>query len=228
MADTLVVLCTLGLRAALATLGPEFERQSGCRLDLRFESSNALMQRIAAGERADLAILVDTALQTLAREGKTDARVDLVLSRVGIAVRAGATKPDIGTVDAFVDTLCAAQSVAYTRTGASGIHFARVLERLGISNEINAKARVQDGFTGELAARGEAELAVQQLSELAAVDGIDIVGPIPEELQQVTTFSAAIFSHAEQPAAAQALITFLASAAAAPALRASGLEPVNA
>jgi molybdate transport system substrate-binding protein len=227
MTDTLVVLCTLGLRAALGTLGPAFERQAGFRLDVRYESSNALMQRIAAGERADLAILTDAALETLAREGRIGARTDLVLSRVGIAVRAGAAKPEIGTVDAFVGALRAARSIAYTRTGASGIHFARVITRLGIDDEINAKASVQDGFTGELAARGEAELAVQQLSELAAVTGVDIVGPIPEELQQVTTFSAAAFANADHLDQALTLVRYLSSREAEPVMRACGLEPVR-
>jgi molybdate transport system substrate-binding protein len=224
----LVVLCTLGLRAVLGKIGAEFENEAGCRLDIRYESSNALMQRIAAGEHADLAILTDTALERLAHEGKTDGRVDLVRSRVGIAVRAGSTRPDIGTVDALVSALRAARSIAYTRTGASGIHFARVLARLGIADEINAKARVQDGFTAELAARGEVELAVQQLSELAAVAGVDIVGPIPTELQQVTTFSAAVFADAAYPVRARAMIQFIAAPRHADAMRACGLEPVPA
>jgi molybdate transport system substrate-binding protein len=227
--STLVVLCTLGLRGVLAKTGADFERQAGCPLDVRYESSNALMQRIAAGERADLAIMTDAAIATLTAQGKiaTGSRVDLALSRVGLGVRAGAPKPDISTVEALVRTLREARSIAYTQTGASGIHFASVIQRLGIADEVNRKARIQDGFAGTLAVAGEVELAVQQLSELAAVDGLDIVGPIPEELQQVTTFSAAVFAGAGQPEAARALIAFLASAAVAPEMRARGLEPIH-
>jgi molybdate transport system substrate-binding protein len=227
--SALVVLCTLGLRGVLGATGAAFERQ-GHGLDVRYESSNALMQRIAAGDRADLAIMTDAAIATLTAQGRiaTGSRVDLALSRVGLGVRAGAPKPDISTVEALVRTLREARSIAYTRTGASGIHFASVIQRLGIADEINRKARIQDGFSGALAVAGEVELAVQQLSELAAVDGLDIVGPIPEELQQVTTFSAAIFADAAQPEAARALIAFLTSAAVAPEMRARGLEPVIA
>jgi molybdate transport system substrate-binding protein len=226
--STLVVLCTLGLRGVLGKVGAAFERQ-GHSLDVRYESSNALMQRIAAGERADLAIMTDAAIATLTTQGKvaTGSRVDLALSRVGLGVRAGAPKPDISTVEALVRTLRDARSIAYTQTGASGIHFASVIQRLGIADEVNRKARIQDGFSGALAVAGEVELAVQQLSELAAVEGLEIVGPIPDELQQVTTFSAAVFAGAGQPEAARALIAFLASAAVAPEMRARGLEPIH-
>jgi molybdate transport system substrate-binding protein len=225
--STLIVLCTLGLRGVLTKTGSGFERQAGCKLEVRYESSNALMRRIAEGERADAAILTDAAIATLTAQGKIAAgsRVDLALSRVGLGVRAGAPRPDIATVDALVQTLRDARSIAYTRTGASGIHFASVIMRLGIGDEVNRKARIQDGFAGELVVRGEAELAVQQLSELAAVDGVDIVGPIPDELQQVTTFSAAIFADAAQHDAARALIAFLASAGVGPAIRARGQGP---
>jgi molybdate transport system substrate-binding protein len=224
-----VVLCTLGLRGVLGKVGPDFERQSGHTLDVRYESSNALMRRIGDGERADLAIMTDAALATLSTQGKiAGSRVDLALSRVGLGVKAGGPKPDISTVEALVRTLREARSIAYTQTGASGIHFADVIRRLGIADEVNRKARIRDGFSGALAVSGEVELAVQQLSELAAVDGLEIVGPIPEELQQVTTFSAAVFADAAQADAARALIAFLASPAVAPEMRARGLEPIQA
>jgi molybdate transport system substrate-binding protein len=227
--SALVVLCTLGLRGVLGKVGPDFERQSRHRLDVRYESSNALMRRIADRERADLAIMTDAAIAALTTQGKIAAgsRADLALSRVGLGVRAGAPKPDISTIDGFMRALREARSIAYTQTGASGIHFASVIQRLGIADEVNRKARVQDGFSGALAVAGEVELAVQQLSELAAVEGLEIIGPIPEELQQVTTFSAGVFADAAQPDAARALIAFLASAAVAPEMRARGLEPID-
>ncbi|MCZ7658840.1 MAG: substrate-binding domain-containing protein [Xanthobacteraceae bacterium] len=224
-----VVMCTLGLRAVFARAEPEIARAAGRGLDLRFEASNGLMRRIAEGEPADLAIATQAAIAQLAAEGRIapGTQVDLALSRVGVAVRTGARKPDISTVEAFTRALREAGSVGYTRSGASGLHFARVIARLGLAEAVARKAVVQDGFVGELAARGEVELAVQQLSELAAVDGVDIVGPIPEALQQVTTFSAAVLARAAAPAEAGAIIRYLASAAAAPAMRACGLEPAS-
>ena len=138
-------------------------------------------------------------------------------------MRAGGPKPDIGSVEALKATLLAARCVAYSKIGASGIYFAALLQRLGIAEQVNASALVvPSGFTAEGLVSGEADLAVQQISELLVVSGIDVVGPLPPEVQTVATFSGGLLT--DRPEAA-ALLTFLASAEAASALRASGLEP---
>jgi molybdate transport system substrate-binding protein len=155
-----------------------------------------------------------------------DSCVDLARSWVGIAVKAGEAHPDIATEAALRTALLGARSVAYSRLGASGILFAKLIERLGISSAIDAKAQViQQGFTAERLIAGEADLAVQQISELKQVGGIEVVGPIPYELQTPAVFSAGRMVAANKPAEADRLLRFLASPEVAPALRESGLEP---
>ena len=171
---------------------------------------------------------VREALVGLGRDGRLVAasRVDLARSLVAMAVKAGAPKPDIATLDAFRRTLLAARSIAYSDS-ASGVYLERQLfPRLGVWEAIEGKSRmIPADPVGESVARGEAELGFQQMSELKPVAGIDIVGPIPAEAQSMTTFSAALSAHAEQPDAARALITSLASPRAAEAIRRSGMEP---
>lgn len=147
-------------------------------------------------------------------------------SRIGVSIRAGLPKPDISTVAALKRALLDAKSIAFTKTGGSGIHFAKVAERLGIADQINAKAKVPDGgAVGELVARGEAEMAVQQIPELLGVPGIQYVGPLPEELQSITVFSAGVVTGARQAQAAKALIDFLMTPDALRVFRALGMEP---
>jgi molybdate transport system substrate-binding protein len=150
--------------------------------------------------------------------------VDLCHSYVGLAVQAGAPRPDIATPDAFRATLLAAPSLAYSRAGASGLFFAGLIERLGIAAEINAKATViPQGFTAELAARGEVALAIQQVSELMAIPGVDIVGKLPPACNTCAVFSGAVFTGADQRAAA--LLDWITNAMTPDILRAAGLEP---
>src|SRR5262249_49687788 len=149
----------------------------------------------------------------------------LASSSVGLAVRAGAPRPDISAPDPLKRALLSARSITYTLTGASGIHFAQVIERLGIADAIKTKAIVRDGLAGELAARGEVELAVQQISELMQVKGIDIVGPLPPEVQKSTVFSAGIFKSAKNPSGAAALIAWLSTPETAVIIKAKGMEP---
>ncbi len=189
-----------------------------------------LLARIRGGERADLAVLTEEGIAALSEEGVLDpaSRVDLVRSHIGLAVRAGTPHPDIGTVDALRGALLAAPSIAYSRTGASGIAFAALLDRLGIADQVNPKAQViPAGFTAELAVRGEVTLAVQQVSELLAVPGIEVIGRLPREVETVAVFSAGLFRQAAQAEAAVRLLRFLSSGEAAPALVAAGLEPIG-
>jgi molybdate transport system substrate-binding protein len=152
-------------------------------------------------------------------------RADLSKSFVGIAVARGAPKPDIGTPEKFKQAILNAKSIAHSKTGASGLYFASLTEKLGIADAIRAKAKVQDGIVGEVAARGEAEIAVQQISELMQAEGVDIVGPLPDALQSITIFSAGVFGSSRQPAA-KAFVAHLASAEVAPVIRQKGMEPV--
>jgi molybdate transport system substrate-binding protein len=170
------------------------------------------MERIRNGETADAAVLAGPVMDKVIAAGVI-ARASLVgIARcgIGVAVRAGARRPDIGSVAAFKRALFDAQTVAYTETGVSGIYFAGLLERLGIAREITAKARTRPGgLIGELVACGEAEIAVQQIPELVAVPGIDIVGPLPPELQNITVVSAGVFVDSQQRAATRAFLEFL-------------------
>ena len=193
--------------------------------DAVFEPTARLLARIEAGERADLAFLTQEAVAALTTSGVLTGPRDVARSFVGLAVQAGAPKPDISTVEALRQALLAAPSLAYSKAGASGIFFAGLIERLGIAAEVNAKATIiAQGFTAELAARGEVTLAVQQVSELLAVEGVDIVGRLPEGANVGAVFSAGIFVGARL-GSAEALDQLLAAMSPA-ALQAAGLEAV--
>jgi molybdate transport system substrate-binding protein len=223
------VLCTLGIRSVLIDIADAFTHAKGLSFSANYQSSIALMERIEAGESADVAIITDMAIATLIGQGKmlAESRRDLAAAGIGLAVRTGAVRPDIGTAPALRRALLAAKSIAYTVTGASGIHFADVIERLGIAEPVKAKATRRDGLAGELVARGEVDIAVQQISELMQVKGIDLVGPLPAELQKTTVFSAGIFTAAKNPAAATALIAWLSRPETAAIIKAKGLEPLQ-
>jgi molybdate transport system substrate-binding protein len=220
------VFSTIGMRTVLEELVPGFELAHDCTVARVYDSSVAAMKRIAAGETGDVAVFTAGAIDDLIAQGKMTARTDLTRSFVGIAVRRGAARPDIATPDSFKAALLAARSVAHSSTGASGLYFVSLTERLGIADAIRAKAVVIDGIVGTLAARGEVEIAVQQVSELMQADGVDIVGPLPDELQSITVFSAGVFTGCAQPALAGALIADLASPKHAALVRRKGMEPV--
>jgi molybdate transport system substrate-binding protein len=224
------VLSTLAVMGAMRQLTAQYESETGTRIEADFAPTVALLDRLRAQEAADIGILTAQGIDDLTQQGviRSGTRTDVALSFVGIAIKAGAPKPDIATVATFKATLLAARSVAYSKIGASGIFFAGLIERLGIAAEINSKAIiVPSGFTAERVANGEAELAVQQVSELLVVSGIDVVGPLPAEIQTVATFSAGILARSEQAEAAGAFLRFLTSPAIAPVLRRAGLEPAD-
>lgn len=228
MPGTLKLLSTLAVQGAMPELISRFEHSSGMRIAADFGPTNDLVPRITSGEPADAAILTAQSVDELSAKGLLEAgsAIHIATSLVGIAVKAGARKPDIGSVEAFRKALLQASSIGYSRAGASGVFFAGLIRRLGIENEVNAKARVKPtGFTAELAASGEVEIAVQQLSELKMVPGIEIVGPLPAEIQSVTRFSGAVLANAAEPHAARRLLHYLVSPEATLALEKSGLEP---
>jgi molybdate transport system substrate-binding protein len=228
MGNVVRLLSTLALKGAVRDLAGRFEAQGGARIDADFAPTLGLLDRLHAGEGADVVILTREALGDLASQGTVVAQscVDLARSFVGIAVKAGAAHPDIATEAALRATLLEARSVAYSRIGASGILFAQLIERIGIAPEINARAHIiPSGFTAELLRTGEADLAVQQISELKLVAGVEVVGPIPLHLQTPAVFSAGRLAASKQAAHSDALLKYLASPEAAPVLRESGLEP---
>jgi molybdate transport system substrate-binding protein len=227
MENVLRVLSTLALKGAMSRLAGQFQAVIATRIDADFAPTVGLLERLRNAEAADVVILTREGLDELIVEGtvSADSKVDLARSYVGIAVKAGAPRPDIATRAALCKALLAARSVAYSRIGASGIYFATLIEQLGIASDINARAVITAGFTAERLLTDEADLAVQQISELKQVPGVKIVGPIPYELQTPAVFSAGRMAVSRQPAAADALLMFLSSPEAAPALRESGLEP---
>ncbi|UPK39818.1 substrate-binding domain-containing protein [Bradyrhizobium sp. 186] len=228
MENVIRMLSTLGLMGAMRSLSSAYETATGVRIDADFAPTQALLKRLRDGEAADLVILTREGLDEVIGEGRVvaESAADLARSYVGIAVRAGQAHPDIASEAALRRTLLAARSVAYSRLGASGIYFAQLMVRMGIAAEINAKATVvQQGFTAERLVSGEADLAVQQISELNQVDGIEVVGPIPHDLQTPAVFSAGRMASAKHAAAADRLLRYLASSEVVPVLRQSGLEP---
>jgi molybdate transport system substrate-binding protein len=228
MTTTVRVLSTLGLLGAMRQFSQVCEAATGVHVDADFAPTQALLKRLRAGETADLVILTREGLDEMIGEGRVAAEsaADLARSYVGIAVGAGQTHPDISSESALRRTLCDARCVAYSRLGASGIYFAQLIERLGIATEINARAIIiEQGLTAERLASGEADLAVQQISELKQVSGIAIVGPISRELQTPSVFSAGRMTGATDAAAADRLLRYLASPEVAAVLRESGLEP---
>jgi molybdate transport system substrate-binding protein len=218
------------MRAALAELAPQFERETGLAYAVQYDPGKVLLRRIAQGETADVILAGEDAVDELIGRGVLvgSSRRALVRNGIGLAVRAGAPRPDIGTRTAFIDALRRTPSIAYTSEGASGMYFNGLIDRLGIGNEIRAKAHTQSGgLVGELIVAGKAEMAIQQMPELLAVPGIDVVGPLPDEVQKMGTTAAGIFAASRVPADAARFIAFLASATARPVLRARGFMPVD-
>jgi molybdate transport system substrate-binding protein len=223
------ILSTMALRNALKELLPAFTAASGIQIKIEYGATAHLGERIRAGARGDLLLAVAGSIDDLTREGilKTGSRLDLVSSDVAMAVGLSAPVPDISTQEAFVATLKAARSITFSKQGASGMYFASLIKRLGLDEEVRAKAVVlAEGLTGELVAKGEVELAVQQMSELMQVSGINICAKLPPAVQQSTVFSAGIFKESAQAAAIQSLMAFLQTSDAMRAFKQQGLDPV--
>ncbi len=222
------LLSSTAMREVLEELVPAFERASGHKVAITFQSGVNVSARIREGAIADVVITTGTALDELAKEGKVVAgsRVDFVRARVGAAVRAGAPKPDIGTPETFKNALLAAKSIGYSR-GPSGVHFESVMKRLGIFDQVKGKL-IQPELgvrVGALVAKGDAEIGVQQINELIPIAGIDFIGPLPSELQTVLVYSTGLPATAKEREVAQALVKFLTSEAALPVFKKLGMEP---
>jgi molybdate transport system substrate-binding protein len=228
----LTVYSSIGMRSAAQQLFREFEKENSCPLAITWGTAPMLVARIEAGETADVLILSRAGIDTLRKQGKIAAGSDVTLagSGVAIAVKAGAPKPDISTPEALKATLLKARSIAYSEPaagGASGVYFAKLLERMGIAEQMKPKTKYPPagGFSGELLLTGEAELAVQQKPELLHVAGIEIVGFLPGDLNVVTEFAAGIMAGSKNAEMSRALIQSLRSGKAAAVFRAKGLDP---
>jgi molybdate transport system substrate-binding protein len=235
-ADEIHVVTSGGFTAAYLELAPQYESETHNKLVTEFGPSmgtthNAIPVRLARGEAIDVVIMAAPALEELIKESKVRAgsRVDLVQSKIGMAVKAGAPHPDISTVDALKRTLLAAKSIAYSDS-ASGVYLSTELfPKLGIADQIKAKSKkIEADPVGGVVATGEFEIGFQQIAELRPVKGIDIVGELPPGAQKATIFAAGIPSTAIHPEAARALIQWLASPVAYRAIRKSGLDPAGA
>lgn len=226
-AKTVKVMSGLALEVAVNRwLKPKFEDETGLRLDIDWRPTAAIMRSIDAGDRADVVIAIDGSMDRLVQGGIVEpaTRATLANSVLGIAICKGATRPDISSLEAFKRAIVSARAIAYSEAGASGIYFSKLIERLGIAKEINTRAIVIPmGFTAERVASGEADIAVQQISELMSVAGVDVVGPFPAEVQSVSTFDAAVFSGAANRQGALAWLQALTSPAAAKAYADGGL-----
>jgi molybdate transport system substrate-binding protein len=218
------------MRAVVMELLPEFEKQTGHKVTIDRGTAGQLAKRIGEGEAFDVAIITPAVVDDLATKGKIAAgsRIDLAKVGMGLAVKEGAALPDIKTVDGFKRTLLAAKSVGYIDPkagGSSGIYFDKLLDRLGIGDQIRPKAKLkQGGYVAEFVANGEAEIAVHQISEIVPVKGVMLAGPLPAEVQNFTTYSAGLGAAAKDVAAAKALIQFLAGPASGAILKAKGME----
>jgi len=231
-ADDVRVMTSGAFTAALIELAPVFERTTRHRIVIGATTSSgpdSIQNRLQRGEPVDVVIMADAALDAFIKDGRLVAasRVDLVRSLIGMAVRAGAPRPEVGSIDGFTRALLQAKSIAYSAS-VSGVYLSTELfQRLGIADQVLPKSRRIEGErVGTVVARGDAEIGFQQVSELLPVQGIELIGPLPPEVQRVTVFSAAIATSAGAPDAARALLAFFMSPEAAPIIRRTGLEPI--
>jgi len=228
------VLSSTAMKMVFVELSPRFERETGNRLAVTLGPSLVLEKRVGEGEAADVAILTGPGARGLAARGvlMAGSLTDVARSSIGIAVQKGAPKPDLSSAESFKRAMLVAKSIALSKPvggGASGAHMANVFAQLGITEAMAAKSHYgaggAAGLAGLVVKRGEAEIGIQQMAELIAVDGIDVVGPLPAEIQMITQFTAAVPANANHADAARALIAFLTTPAAKSVIKAKGLDP---
>jgi molybdate transport system substrate-binding protein len=228
------VFGSMAVQPAVEVLLPAFEKDTGLHPAIEWNTAPALVKRLQAGEAADVVILNRTTMDIMQRDGRilAGSEVTLASSPASIAVKAGTPWPDISTAEAFRRTLLAARAISYSNPaagGASGIHFAKVIEQMGIADAVNAKNRFPPvgGLTARFLPTGEVELAIQQTPELLQVSGIEIVGPLPAPYQLVTVFVAGIEKSSAKAAEAKSFVDFLRTPKAIETFRAKGLDPAR-
>jgi len=221
------VLASGAVKEAALELFPQFEQASGNKVVVTWAGTVDIKKKIAAGEVFDLIIVAGPEMDAFAKDGKIVAgsKVDLVKSSVGVAVKAGAPKPDLSSGDAVKKALLAAKSVGYSQ-GPSGVYMQGLFEKMGIAGEIKAKAKVTTPGVpvATLIRSGEAEIGFQQVSELIHEAGIDFLGPLPADIQNITVFSSGVHAQSKEQTAARTLQKFLTAPAAAPTIKKHGLE----
>ena len=217
------------IATVLAEVGPQFERTTGHKLTISSDLPTAFVRRANAGEPFDVLISGSAPVDEWIKDGKiiAETRADIARSSIGVEVRAGARKPDISSVEAFKRALLDAKSIAYLRVG-SGIYVAGLLDRLGIAEAIKSKVtRPESDIVSELVAKGEVELGIVVITQILTTPGVELVGPLPPEIQSYVTFTAGISANSKAPEAARDLIKFLTGPTAAPVIKAQGMEPVG-
>src|SRR4051794_16089135 len=223
-------LITTAMDAAVVVLIPQFEKASGHKVSFSYDPSGGLARRLRGGEFADMILVASPELDKLIAEGKAINRVDTARTGIGIAVKKGAPKPDVSTPEALKRTLLAAKSVGHTAPAGGGItalHLLRTFEKLGVAKEVAAKTKLAaggpNGRVSTLIVNGDVEIAFQQVSELMTNPDVEVIGMLPDELQQITINSAGITSVAKEPDAAKALIQYLTSPEAMAVYKKAGL-----
>jgi molybdate transport system substrate-binding protein len=226
IAKTIKILSGGAMRSLMVEIVPLFERASGTKVEIEFRLTSVLKKEIEEGAAFDIALLPRSELDELVQAGKVadGATADVTRSAVGLAVRGGAPKPDIATVEAFKSTLLAAKSISYS-DGPSGAYIAGLLQQLGIAETMKPKTRLTSRPVAELVAAGEAEIGLQQIVALLPVKGADLVGPLPAELQNVIIYAAGVAAGAKEPAAARAFVAFTKTPQAERLIRSKGMEP---
>jgi molybdate transport system substrate-binding protein len=220
------LLASNSVRGAVEALLPAFEQSGSARVEVVFDPAKAILRRIAAGEAADVALLGTATLEALAAQGAIDrASIRPVASSgVGVGVKSGTPHPKIDTVEAFCQMLLEAESITHTTEGASGMYFSGLIDSLGLGDRVRPKTRTRPGgLIGEVLVAGGAQIGIQQISELRAVPGVDVVGPLPAGVQKIFGNAAGVFAGCADPLGGARLIAFLTSAQAAPVYAAHGL-----
>jgi molybdate transport system substrate-binding protein len=223
------VVTSVGVKAVLEELKPQFERATQHKLAITFGTAVPLKRQIEAGETFDVVILTPALVEDLVKQGKVAAgtKTDVAKSGIGVAIRVGAAKPDIGSTDAFKRTLLNAKMIAYSKEGQSGAVMARLMERLGIAEEMKSKTvlETRPGGVALNLVEGKADLAFNLISEILPIAGAELVGPLPAELQNYVVFTAGISPNAKDAEAARAFIKFFTAPSALPVLKSKGMEP---
>jgi len=216
------------MKHALEKLAPEFETATKHKLVLQFAPAADMKGRIEKGEPFDLTFLTSVAIDDLIKQGRLVAatRTDIAKVGAGVAIRRGASRPDMTTTDTFKRTMLGARSITYVSTGATGATMRKAFEQLGIADEMKAKTRLVSGISAAAAvAKGDAELGFSVISEILGVEGVEFAGPLPPEVQVYLVFPAAVSSNARSPDAAESFIRFLTTPTAVSVIRAQGMEP---
>src|SRR4029077_12424164 len=226
MSASIKILCGGAMKSLMVEVAPLFERANGAKAEIKFALTSVLNKEIEDGAAFDIALLPRPELDALVEAGKIAAgtQTDVTRSAVGLAVRAGAPKPDIGTVAALKHTLQEAKTIGYS-DGPSGAYLADLLVRLGIADEVKPKTRLTSRLVAEIVAEGEAEVGMQQIVAILPVKGAELVGPLPSELQNIIVYAAGLAAAGGQGAAARAFIAFMATPEVVRMIRAKGMEP---